>query len=286
MKILPLAFDSLGTRSMATFVETDSCKILIDPGVALGPSRYGLPPHPFEFERLNEHWETIKEFSKKADVLIVTHYHYDHHDPSEPKLYDNKTVLIKHPTEKINRSQKERAKFFLEQIKALPKALGFADGNEFKFGDTTVKFSRPVCHGTNSRLGYVVEVSISDNDSKLVHTSDVEGPSLDEQVSFILSEKPDIVICDGPMTYMLGYKYSMQSLQESIKNIINIMETIDVEKFVLDHHLLRDIKWRERLDDVFKGAERKGTEILTAAELAGKENELLEARRKLLYGES
>ncbi len=35
MKITPLAFDSFGTRSMSTFVETKDVKILIDPGVAL-----------------------------------------------------------------------------------------------------------------------------------------------------------------------------------------------------------------------------------------------------------
>jgi predicted metallo-beta-lactamase superfamily hydrolase len=30
-RIVPLAFDSFGVRSMATFVETDDLKILIDP---------------------------------------------------------------------------------------------------------------------------------------------------------------------------------------------------------------------------------------------------------------
>ena len=45
-RIVPLAFDSFGVRSMATFVETDDLKVLIDPGVALAPVRYGLEPHP------------------------------------------------------------------------------------------------------------------------------------------------------------------------------------------------------------------------------------------------
>jgi len=59
-----LAFDSLGTRSMATVVETGSGRILIDPGAALGPRRYGLPPHPIEKERLREHKELIQEESR------------------------------------------------------------------------------------------------------------------------------------------------------------------------------------------------------------------------------
>ncbi|MEW6329676.1 MAG: MBL fold metallo-hydrolase, partial [Candidatus Micrarchaeota archaeon] len=80
MKITPLAFDSLGTRSMCTFIETKDVNILIDPGVALAPSRYGLPPHSLELERLAEHWRTIKEHARSADIMIITHYHYDHHN--------------------------------------------------------------------------------------------------------------------------------------------------------------------------------------------------------------
>jgi len=43
VKIIPLAFESFGVRSMATYVETDQ-KILIDPGTSLGPKRFGFPP--------------------------------------------------------------------------------------------------------------------------------------------------------------------------------------------------------------------------------------------------
>lgn len=62
-RIVPLAFDSFGVRSMATFVETDDLRILIDPGVSLMPSRYGLEPHLLEWERFDETWKTIKQYS-------------------------------------------------------------------------------------------------------------------------------------------------------------------------------------------------------------------------------
>ena len=52
MKIIPISSDSLGVRSMATYIETKDCKILIDPSAALGPKRYGLPPHQKELETL------------------------------------------------------------------------------------------------------------------------------------------------------------------------------------------------------------------------------------------
>ncbi len=89
LNVKPLAFDSFGVRSvrsMATFVETDDIAVLIDPGVSLAPRRYGLPPHPIEEQRMNEHWEDIKEHAARSDVLIVTHYHYDHYDPEEPEV--------------------------------------------------------------------------------------------------------------------------------------------------------------------------------------------------------
>ena len=44
MNVVPLAADSLGVRSMATYVECGETRILIDPGAALGAARFGLPP--------------------------------------------------------------------------------------------------------------------------------------------------------------------------------------------------------------------------------------------------
>ncbi len=273
MKIIPLAFDSLGTRSMATFVKTD-IKILIDPSAALGPSRYGLPPHPKEVKRLEEHLKIIKKHTKKCDVLIVTHYHYDHHNPNIPEIFTNKIALVKHPKEKINASQKGRASYFLRLIK--PKVLEYADGKTFEFKNTKIKFSPPVFHGTNSRLGYVIEVCIEYQGEKFLHTSDVEGPAIKEQADFILKEKPDVIFIDGPMTYMLGYRYSVQNYQKALENLKEIAKIC--ETLVLDHHLLRDINWRGKIKEI-----EKIKHVMSAAEFAGKKEELLEARRKELY---
>jgi predicted metallo-beta-lactamase superfamily hydrolase len=283
MKIIPIASDSMGTRSMATFIITKDCNVLIDPGVALGPYRYGLPPHPMEMERMIVHWKRIKSHAKKADVLIVTHYHYDHHDPDEPKVYKNKTLLTKHPKKKINISQKKRAAFFLEQLGDLPKRIEFSDGKEFLFGGTTIRFSKAVPHGTNTKLGYVTEVCIDDGKQKFVYTSDVEGPSLDEQVQFLLDEKPKVIFCDGPMTYMLGFRYAKKSLEISLENIIRVMKETKVKKFVLDHHFLRDLKWNERLEKAYKVAKKKKVKLMTIADFLGVENDMFEARRKELY---
>jgi predicted metallo-beta-lactamase superfamily hydrolase len=269
---------------MATFVETDDLTVLIDPGVSLAPSRYNLPPHPLEEQRMQETWAEIKEHASQSDVLIVTHYHYDHHDPEEPELYEGKIVYVKHPTEMINKSQAARASYFLDKLNELPSSLDSADGKEFKHGSTTITFSPPVYHGTNPRLGYVVEVSISCGGEKLVFTSDVEGPSVDDQVEFIIQENPDLVILDGPMTYMLGFRYSRKSLTSSIENIQRIMRETSVKSIVLEHHFMRDLHYKEWIAEVYEYAAEKGVKVSTAAEYCGRSIEMLEARRKELYG--
>ncbi len=283
MKIIPLASDSMGTRSSATFIETGSCNILIDPSSALGPLRYSLIPHAKEFERLNEHWQVIRKYAKKADILVVTHYHYDHHNPEEPGLYKGKTVFLKHPKENINKSQTARAAYFLKQLGTMPEEIAYSDGTERKFGSTKIMFSPAVFHGTNNKLGYVTEVFVDDGNDSFLYTSDVEGPAIDSQAEFILHKKPNIIYIDGPMTYLLGYRYSHQSLDASLKNIQNIISKIKPEAVILEHHLLRDIKWKDRIAPLVDFAEKKGTLLVTAAEFAGKKIDQLEANRKELW---
>ncbi len=283
MRIVPLSSDSMGVRSMATFVETRDLRVLIDPGVALGPYRYGLPPHPLEWKKLEKDWKVIVSYASKADTIVITHYHYDHHNPWENlEIYEGKLLILKNPKDNINYSQRERAHFFLKQIEGLPRRVEIAEGFKLNVGETTLEISKPVFHGTNSKLGYVVEVYIREGDESFLYSSDVEGPSLNEQVAFILENRPKVVMIDGPMTYMLGYRYSVNSLKSSIANLRRILES-GVEQMILDHHLLRDLAWRERISELLVEAEKRGVKILTSAEYAGKELNMLEARRKELY---
>ena len=216
-------------------------------------------------------------------MLIVTHYHYDHYDPDQPELYKDTRVFIKHPTQNINKSQKERASFFLEAIKGLPKRLEIADGNSFQLDETSIKFSEAVCHGTNPRLGYVTEVSIKSNNEKFLHTSDDEGPALEDQIGFILNEKPDVLFVDGPVTYMLGFRYSYKSLEISNNNLIRAIKQTDLHTLVLDHHFLRDLKYKTRIKLVYEAAEEREVKVITAADFCGRKIEMLEALRKELY---
>ncbi|NIM45398.1 MAG: hypothetical protein GTO54_07205, partial [Nitrososphaeria archaeon] len=82
IKVLPLASESFGVRSMCTYVETPDIKILLDAGVSLGPNRYGFPPHPREYKALKERRNLILKIAEKADIVTISHYHFDHHTPS------------------------------------------------------------------------------------------------------------------------------------------------------------------------------------------------------------
>jgi len=111
----------------------------------------------------------------------------------------------------------------------------------------------------------------------------VEGPALDDQIEFILQYSPQTLILDGPMSYMLGYRYPTKYLERSIENIIRIIDETDIKTIIPDHHFTRDLNFKERLKPVYNKIEGTDVKIITAAEYAGKEIELLEARRKELY---
>src|SRR3990170_3746768 len=126
MRIVPLAADSLGARSMATLVETPDVTVVLDPSVRLAPVRYGLPPHPLEEERQRALWRTIRDAAKRADVLTVSHYHYDHHNPDAPSIFKGKLAILKDGKFHINRSQRERAGTFVKALEGYPREVQVA----------------------------------------------------------------------------------------------------------------------------------------------------------------
>lgn len=283
MKITPLAADSLGARSMATLVETPEVAILLDPGVRLAPFRYDLRPHPTEEERQKSLWRRIKEAAKKADVLTVSHYHYDHHNPDAPSIFRGKLAYLKDGKANINRSQRERASALVRALKKYPQEIQVADGNDVDFGGTELTFSPAVPHGYSDELGYVVMARIARGDEVFVHTGDVEGPPLKEHLGFLLDASPTILYVDGPMTHMPEH-YPESMTSRSIENLARIVRSTDLRTLILDHHLLRDREWQSRIGPLLATAEEHDVTVQTAAEFAGKPVDQLEANRDRLYG--
>lgn len=275
MNVTPVAFESMGVRSMATLVES-GVKVFIDPSAALCPRRFGLPPHKKEHDALTQSKKRIRRLAKKSDVFIVSHYHYDHHDPGEV-FYGGKTVLAKNPEKKINKSQSKRGEYFINQ---LPHDcdLRFADGKSYRFDDLTIDFSPAYPHGPlGIRLGYVLMCKVTDGSYNLVYGSDVQGPVYRRAANWIIEAKPDLLIMDGPPTYFMGYRFSKRNLEKSKKNLLRIINETGCE-VILDHHILRDPKYLERFREVYDTGKVK-----SAAEYLGRRNRFYEMRRKELW---
>ncbi len=283
MNIKILAADSMGVRSMATWVETDDVKIVIDPSAALGPIRYGLPPNQLEVEELERRMDKIKEYALKSDVIVISHYHYDHYDP-DANFYSGKKLFVKDWDNKINQSQRARAKAFIPKLKKIAKEVRIADLNKTKFGKTLVEFSPPFFHGPkNSKLGWVVSTMVDDEKNRFVHSSDVQGPLVDETTEWIIKKNPDVLFLCGCLTYFLGWRYPMELLNTANKNVSRILKETDVRTIVVDHHLVRDKKFREKIKPVYDLADELDKKVLTGAQFAGEPERFLEAWRKELW---
>lgn len=281
MKVRLVAFDSMGVRGMATFVETSEVSIFIDPGAALAPRRYGLPPHELELKELENKLNQIHRLVEEADVLVITHYHRDHYlyRTGEEVYYAGKTLFIKHPTQKINPSQRLRAHILLKKMRIEEKArsIVFSDGQNFSFGRVKIQFSQPLYHGDcGSRLGWVIAVAIED-DLRLVHASDVQGFACRDSLSFVTEEPWDLLVVSGPPTYL-------DPGVQPQRVLLNMVDALRAGKpkavAVVDHHLLRDRSYRLYLKYL---AESSRVKVVTAAEFMGLEVRQLEAYRNELW---
>lgn len=269
---------------MATYIQTKDVGITIDPGVSLCPNRFGFPPHRKEEERKEVLWKQIKEKVAASQVVIVTHYHFDHFDPKEPDIYKGKALYVKHPTQRTNHTQRRRALDFLGKVRGLAEKILYADGLRISLGSTDITFSNSVYHGISPTLGFVLEICVEE-DRRFLYTSDVQGPALKEQIEFIFEKDAETLYVDGPMTYMLGEAYPKECLEAANSNLIEIVVKTNVRKLILDHHLTRDFNYKGWIGKVYEAAEERGISVITAAEFLGGTPELLEARRRELHQE-
>jgi predicted metallo-beta-lactamase superfamily hydrolase len=297
IKVTPLAAESFGVRSMCTFVETPDVKVLLDAGVSLAPYRFNLLPHPIEFQTIAKLRQRIAKFADKAEVVTLSHYHFDHHTPSyndwlvnwtqlnetAQQIYKDKIVLAKNPRVNINSSQRQRAWVFQKTGGRYAKNLESADGKSYRFGkETTLRFSEAVPHGLDgSTLGWVIMVTVQYGDERFMFAPDVQGPISARTVDLIKTEKPDVLLIGGPPFYLEGYKIAETRVQEGSTNLTQLAEFVPV--VIMEHHALRDAQWKKRVQPIYDEEKSKGHVLLTAADYAGVENTFLESNRRQLY---
>ncbi len=288
MRIRFVAADSLGVRSMATYVEAGGYKVFIDPGVALGPWRYGLPPHPIEREAMEEAWSRIVDLAEGSDIIILTHYHFDHFSPRRDvdRVFGGKVLYMKDPDNNINPSQIRRSHFLLHRLReeGVDVDINVCDGVEVDLGGLYIRFSRPVKHGPDDRLGFVVMVYLEYGGSSFLYTSDIES-YVDEDVSmFIRSVDPELIYVDGPLTY-LGDRVPSEVIDYSGFSLAGLLRSLDnLSRVVIDHHLLRDRDYHVWLNKyLFRVME--SIDVVSVAEFMGVKLNQLEAYRDILYSE-
>jgi len=281
MKTTLLFSDSLGVRSLSAHILTQDASIIIDPSAALGPKRYGLPPHPFEIEALQHAKNVIRNAASQSQIHIISHYHYDHYDPYE-EFYSGKTLLVKDPKHNINKSQQKRGTDFYKAVKDNCSFVA-ADNTTQHFDDTTISFSEPMPHGPDeTRLGTVLMTTIKDNESILIHASDVQGPISTKPTDHIIKTNPDFLILDGVPTIFLGWKLSQDNLKSAFDNLEKILDETSAH-IIYDHHNTRDKKYLNYHKEILTKYPKR---IQTYAEYQGKVNLFLEAQRKELYAQS
>jgi len=339
LEMYPVWFDSMGAKSSCTLVSTPDISVLIDPGIAVMHPSFPASDSQKKLW-MKQGKSEIKKTSEKADIIIITHYHYDHFFQDEMKIYNGKTVFLKNPNEYINDSQKKRAENLFENIyskfkikksnyqnekqnnkkyndpinelyiaknkdfesyaerryellekgrkwynkridkwnsyQIIPEIkhknikIIFPEEKIFRFGKTFLRFSKPLFHGIEfSRVGWVYSTTIEHNGKKLMFTSDINGPIIEDYAEMIINENPDILILDGPMTYMFGYVLNKINLERAIENAVRIVREIDAEVIIYDHHLTRERKYKKRTKKVWDTAKKYNKNLITAAEFIG-----------------
>lgn len=342
INIMPVWFDSMGAKSMCTFVKTPEISVIIDPGFAVMQRSYPLKDQE-KVAFLEAAEERVRKYTKKADIIIITHFHYDHHKrPVEfPESYVDKTLYIKNPNEWINYSQWKRTRIMYEDMMKLfdnilkindfkqnPKKKTYKDPylelklaqqvdfgsytnrheellknwksnmlnsmnawakkkwlTELNVGRTNIKFIKEetldfgatsICfpgtlfHGIEyAKTGWVEPVIIERDAKKVLFSSDIMGPNIEDYAQWIIDKSPDIIILDGPATYLLGYMFNQTNLKRCIENISRIVQEVDFHIMIYDHHLLREKKFREHMEDFYNLVEKTGKKVMTAAEWFG-----------------
>ena len=277
MRIIPLAAESLGVRSMATSVECSRSRILIDPGASLGPSRFGLPPADAEWEALRRANDRITAYASRAQFVFVSHYHEDHFR-YDAAVYAGRTVWAKDPRHMINPRQGQRAAELWKSVKACC-CLDSAEGKTYDFPDAILKASPPLAHGSEGTgLGYVVALTVTDRAEgfRFVFASDVQGPVSPVVTAYLTRERPHLLYLSGPPTY-LERQVGPRAIEQGIANLLAIIEATGC-RVILDHHALRDPRVAERLGRLWETGQ-----VVTAAGHLGVPDAALEAMRNVLW---
>ncbi len=287
LKVRIIGVDSIGSRSLAVVVEAGGVKIFIDPGVSVAPRRFGLPPHPLELRNMCSIKRRIVDELEDSDIVVITHYHYDHYlyRAEDSNNYAGKILLVKNPERNINYSQKIRAYRFFKKnnVAELARKVHYLDSREFKYEDITIRGSPPFPHGApGTKLGYIVMATIECCDIRLLYGSDAQGPIDTSARDYVIQENPDILVISGPPLYLSGTKIQHEEVEQGIRSIRSIANSLKNSIIIVDHHSARSFDYLDLLTALKKINPRS----MAGYEYMGVEPNFLELKRRELWREA
>ncbi|HXH84783.1 MAG TPA: hypothetical protein VNN07_17885 [Candidatus Tectomicrobia bacterium] len=277
MKIIPLGAESLGVRSMATYVEVGETTVLVDPGASLAPGRYGLPPADAEWEALRRVNDRISAYAARARFVFVSHYHEDHFR-SDAASYADRTVLAKDPRRLVSGLQARRGEALRAALAGRAR-FEAADSQRVRTRDAELRVSPPLPHGREgSPLGYVVALTVAtlDDRERFVFASDVQGPLSAVAAAYLVRERPTLLYLSGPPSY-LEHELGPATIERGIDHLRRILDATGC-RVVMDHHAVRDPRFSTRFERLWQTGR-----VVTAAAHLGLEAQPLEAQRDRLW---
>jgi uncharacterized protein len=280
LKVIPLAAESLGVRSMATYVEAGGTSLLIDPGATLAPLRFNLPPADAEWEALRRANDRISAYAARAALFFVSHYHEDHFR-SDAASYTGRRVLVKDPRRLVVGAQARRAAELWTALHG-KASVEVADDHRERGRDVELRVSPPLAHGLDGTpLGYVVALTIEDHaeHERFVFASDVQGPLSPVALAYLLRERPTLLYLSGPPSYM-EREVGAAVIERGVKHLLQIMDATGC-RVIMDHHALRDVRADARFAKLWESGR-----VVTAARYLGVPDVVLEARRPQLWSET
>jgi len=123
---------------------------------------------------------------------------------------------------------------------------------------------------------------------KFLYSSDLQGPIIEDYADWIAAEAPDVLVLDGPATYLRGPLQAAATLERAIRNCVGAVRGAGARITILDHHLTREPRFREACREAFSsgaitGAEALGlpplTDRLSAWKANGELGEIVERAR-------
>jgi predicted metallo-beta-lactamase superfamily hydrolase len=277
VKIIPLAADSLGVRSMATYVEAGATGLLIDPGATLAPARYQLPPSQQEWEALKRANDRIAGYAARARYVFLSHYHEDHF-LTDPAAYAGRVVLAKDPRRVVTGAQARRAQALWGMLEGRANVQP-ADGVSLTTLDVDLKVSPPLPHGAEgTSLGYVVALLVIDHreHQRFVFASDVQGPLSAVAAAWLIQQRPTTLYLSGPPSY-IERELGTAVIDRGVEHLQRILDATGC-RIIMDHHALRDPRFATRFERLWETGR-----VVTAAGHLGLEAQPLEARRDRLW---